>query len=787
MATFMASSRRPMASYYALIISALLLLCLLDDVSALRFFKKNLGKAAERLKRDEETENATMPPLPPLPPTEEVTDHRKEEKELKEELEEERTPILASDENQYVRDEEAEKKRKGELEQELEREREEREAKLEEAKKLREEREKENPAPPHESVLEEADGNLAEQTEEKTQQEEVEPAEPSTSDENGMPPDSPYRWPKKTRPAGVRDATSYTNARPPPPTIKGVMTGERGECHPVKSYTPPASGGGADAFGQRPVPPACAYVTDSESCEGARSYLRFVYCKLHFLPTFLALVPLVLLSLVLFEILSTAADSYFSPALEILATYWKIPADVAGATLLAFGNGAPDVFTQISALTVGARPDVELAVSEVAGAGVFALGPVLGTVIAAANSELIVDRYSFMRDSLSYLVALLLVLAISVDGKVELWEATLLSLMYAVYLCQVLFGGKKADPIATLDNTTTESAPLFDLPSMKGGVDDNKGSAMPTPGQGGASARIRAMRLKNASQGTVAMENLMVWLRGVVKWAEMPRWQRYLGYPALVRAAIALTCPIPDAPEMPHGPLLVALSAVGPAFTLVATGAVANLPLPLPGPAWFYIPAGVMLIGGVIGASYVAMTRASHQANSAMSTNAAVACSMIAFAQALVWMRLGANALVGVAEAMGAVCHIPAALLGATALAWGASAGDFFACVAIARLGRPVMAITACFAGPLFNLLIGVGVSFAYEAFVTSKPVNVQLTSPLLLLLVFAIFVCVLLAILVPTALKWRLPRWVGYTLIGAYVVFCILYTPVALGYVSLL
>ena len=45
--------------------------------------------------------------------------------------------------------------------------------------------------------------------------------------------------------------------------------------------------------------------------------------------------------------------------------------DVAGATLLALGGAAPDVFTQASALLEGSSPDVRLALSESIGAGAF--------------------------------------------------------------------------------------------------------------------------------------------------------------------------------------------------------------------------------------------------------------------------------------------------------------------------------------------------------------------------------------------------------------------------------
>ncbi len=54
--------------------------------------------------------------------------------------------------------------------------------------------------------------------------------------------------------------------------------------------------------------------------------------------------------------------------------------------------------------------------------------------------------------------------------------------------------------------------------------------------------------------------------------------------------------------------------------------------------------------------------------------------------------------------------HMPSMcvqVLGLTVLAWGNSIGDFSTNMAMARKGLANMALTACYAGPVFNLLVG--------------------------------------------------------------------------------
>ncbi|KAK3062147.1 hypothetical protein LTR53_019496, partial [Teratosphaeriaceae sp. CCFEE 6253] len=51
------------------------------------------------------------------------------------------------------------------------------------------------------------------------------------------------------------------------------------------------------------------------------------------------------------------------------------------------------------------------------------------------------------------------------------------------------------------------------------------------------------------------------------------------------------------------------------------------------------------------------------------------------------------------------------AIMGLTIFAVGNSLGDLVADVTVARLGYPVMALSACFGGPMLNILLGIGLS----------------------------------------------------------------------------
>lgn len=71
-----------------------------------------------------------------------------------------------------------------------------------------------------------------------------------------------------------------------------------------------------------------------------------------------------------------------------------------------------------------------------------------------------------------------------------------------------------------------------------------------------------------------------------------------------------------------------------------------------------------------------------------------------------------AGELVAILSAFGIVGNLSESFLGLSVLAWGNSIGDLIANVALARRGHQRMGFAACFGGPLFNSLLGIGCIF---------------------------------------------------------------------------
>ena len=98
----------------------------------------------------------------------------------------------------------------------------------------------------------------------------------------------------------------------------------------------------------------CKFVR--ENCRDvahAIDYLRLMYCDgVNTSPSAnpLVVVSLVLWLLMLLSLLGTTAEFFFTEQLDYASRRLGLSDDVAGATLMALGNGAPDVFTAWNAI-----------------------------------------------------------------------------------------------------------------------------------------------------------------------------------------------------------------------------------------------------------------------------------------------------------------------------------------------------------------------------------------------------------------------------------------------------
>jgi sodium/potassium/calcium exchanger 2 len=147
------------------------------------------------------------------------------------------------------------------------------------------------------------------------------------------------------------------------------------------------------------------------------------------------LAPYLMGVLYMFAGLAIVCDEYFVPALAVMSGEYHLDLapDISGATLMAAGGSAPELFTNF----VGTFQESEVGFGTIVGSAVFNILFVIGMCSLLSHEVLQLTWWPLFRDSSFYALALL-VLAIFVgakgSGEIDLVEAEILFVMYLGYI-----------------------------------------------------------------------------------------------------------------------------------------------------------------------------------------------------------------------------------------------------------------------------------------------------------------------------------------------------------------
>jgi cation:H+ antiporter len=135
--------------------------------------------------------------------------------------------------------------------------------------------------------------------------------------------------------------------------------------------------------------------------------------------------------LAIFYVLSKVCKKV-EEAASHLATRMKLPASVAGATLLATSSSAPEFFTATSAAVIHGL--FEIGLITIIWSALFNILVIPGVVGVSASEPLKVAKEVVHRDGIGYLGTVFIVLLVIWDGALSRQDAVIMLILYAVYL-----------------------------------------------------------------------------------------------------------------------------------------------------------------------------------------------------------------------------------------------------------------------------------------------------------------------------------------------------------------
>jgi len=436
----------------------------------------------------------------------------------------------------------------------------------------------------------------------------------------------------------------------------------------------------------------CSYIKSNIPCvsQGYIDYLYLFYCNLGRFPL-LGYCLSFLWLLVLFYLLGNTASEYFCSSLEKLSKLLNLSPTIAGITLLSLGNGAPDVFASLVSFMGDGTSNVGF--NTVLGGASFVSCVVVGIIsILVKQEEFRVNRCAFVRDVCFFLLVLASLTFILIHGKINLWGAMGFLSMYIVYFMVVYVlqvhwngGGNESERNASSSYGSDLNIPI--LSSMEKGEQNYvKGCDMECGTEVEMNKCCFCVRLS-------APCRMLIWI------LEMPLYlPRRLTIPVVCEKGWSKPATVASVTMAP-----VLLSAL---WNAQGESATVNTSL---------IVFGIgLMLGMTFGVlAYVTTEKSSPPQKCLLPWLAG------GFLMSVTWSYIIAQELVGLIVSLGFVFGISPSILGLTVLSWGNSIGDLITNLILAMNGGPEgaqVAISGCYAGPIFNILFGLGLSLVASA-----------------------------------------------------------------------
>ena len=217
----------------------------------------------------------------------------------------------------------------------------------------------------------------------------------------------------------------------------------------------------------------------AQNCDGEflmKSILPLVFCTdpplspiIDILFPVLFPMGIIFLSILLFRLLGSTAENYFSPALEMISSEFQIPPAFGGVTLLALGNGAPDISAVVNAIRKNPQEGIPLSLGELTGGGMFVQSVVVGRIVMLGSTSKVGGipcGKELIRDISMYGLAAGFILWMIWRGRIHYRHVITMLFLYFGYVMIVVFSEFRRDKNPDHMVSDNEVASILMSPSV---------------------------------------------------------------------------------------------------------------------------------------------------------------------------------------------------------------------------------------------------------------------------------------------------------------------------------
>ncbi|KAL0820665.1 hypothetical protein ABMA28_006497 [Loxostege sticticalis] len=497
----------------------------------------------------------------------------------------------------------------------------------------------------------------------------------------------------------------------------------------------------------------------------------------------------------MFVALAIVCDEFFVPSLDVIIERLAIRDDVAGATFMAAGGSAPELFTSIIGVFVSFD---DVGIGTIVGSAVFNILFVIGACALFSRTTLTLTWWPLFRDCTFYSISLLVLIYCFRDSEIYWQEALVLFSLYGAYVMFMrwnqpveravkgLIYKNKVTRVRSTDqlmpthqtaaqtlhgNATTSSETSVGTNTATGAAAAGTSKAPPAAKFRHGLLQLMIHTIDPMHDGKVdekatqlhAIASLKVLLEATRPTAG--------GAGATAARHSAAAAQAKETPlDLPNGGLQdVQLDAIEEIGDLEDD----TTPLDMSWPSGFRKRVTYLLVAPIVFPLWITLpdTRTPRGKN----------LFPITFIGSIVWIAFFSYLMVWWANVAGATAMVPPEVMGLTLLAAGTSVPDLITSVIVARKGFGDMAVSSSVGSNIFDVTVGLPLPWLLYGLINGAPVQVNSKGMVCsIVLLFAMLLFVILSI---ACFRWKMNKGLGLTMFMLYFVFVAVSLSLEYGY----
>ncbi|XP_071887018.1 sodium/potassium/calcium exchanger 2 isoform X3 [Anas platyrhynchos] len=476
----------------------------------------------------------------------------------------------------------------------------------------------------------------------------------------------------------------------------------------------------------------------------------------------------------MFIALAIVCDEFFVPSLTVITEKLSISDDVAGATFMAAGGSAPELFTSLIGVFISHS---NVGIGTIVGSAVFNILFVIGMCALFSREILNLTWWPLFRDVSFYIVDLILLIIFFLDNLIMWWESLTLLTAYFCYVTFMKFNVQVEELVKKFLNRNKVE---------KVTAGDAEGKTKPRLQRGGSSASLHNSLMRNSIFQLMihTLDPLAEELGsyGNLKYYDtMTEEGKFKERASILHKIAKKKCQVEDS-ERQNGAANHEKSAkVEVAVTPpsdsgpVQNGIAHNVeeeneededqPLSLAWPDTPRKQLTYLVVLPIVFPLWASLPDVRNPRSRKFFP--------ITFFGSISWIAFFSYLMVWWAHQVGETIGISEEIMGLTILAAGTSIPDLITSVIVARKGLGDMAVSSSVGSNIFDITVGLPLPWLLYAMINSfAPVTVSSNG--LFCAIVLLFIMLLFVILSIALCKWRMNKILGFLMFGLYFVFLI-------------